>query len=391
IIQLSNDAIYVVKSSAQTFSLNRDDSNNDNNDLTALLLSLYKENYHLNDIDEAVISNIEEDIEETNQTPITSTIAYPDLSVFSNSIKEILTTSISSLVQFIPAILDFDVQSIGVPRVHSVIVINNSPDTLNLESISGTTVQFYCSFFTQKSVPSNSNTSFNIYFLPRSLGKAHSTLVINSNQGIFHYSVLGTGLPNPFRLRPYVGVHIPLNTSYQQFIRLHNPYNRTLEITEVYTSDDDLVIVPPAIDNIHLLKSSSTTTTIINNDFLFASTSDDTLPNGSPIHHFHFHKDYWTLKPYETKIIMKLNFLARTINKHSAFLCIKTNLNDTIILPIEMEVSNQPGLYTNIDLIEFGNGVIRSNEEPITIQLYVINNGPKLLTISVSIFKFFIE
>jgi len=46
---------------------------------------------------------------------------------------------------------------------------------------------------------------------------------------------------------------------------------------------------------------------------------------------------------YETKIVMKANFLGRVENNHTAFIRIKTNReakDDTLILPVEVEVTS---------------------------------------------------
>lgn len=79
---------------------------------------------------------------------------------------------------------------IAIPRVQTVTIINDDSEPLELQSLSGTTVQFYSSFFTQKTLaPNGGNTSINVYYLPRTLGIAKSTFTIKTNRRTVHYSV----------------------------------------------------------------------------------------------------------------------------------------------------------------------------------------------------------
>jgi hypothetical protein len=54
---------------------------------------------------------------------------------------------------------------------------------------------------------------------------------------------------------------------------------------------------------------------------------------------------------------------------------------------VEINVSNRPGLYSNVDLLEFSNQrFIRSVVTPITIPVYVFNYGldPVMITVTIS-------
>lgn len=62
------------------------------------------------------------------------------------------------------------------------------------------------------------------------------------------------------------------------------------------------------------------------------------LPNGdieSP-------KQLWEIPPYETRIVMRANFVARIERNHTAYIRIKTNssLKEYLVVPIEVEVSS---------------------------------------------------
>ena len=39
------------------------------------------------------------------------------------------------------------------------------------------------------------------------------------------------GLPNPYRLRPFLGARVPLNFSFSTTINMHNPYESPLQVS----------------------------------------------------------------------------------------------------------------------------------------------------------------
>lgn len=151
------------------------------------------------------------------------------------------------MVKFYPSELNFGEQFIGIPKVQSINIINIGSDSLRLESISGSTVHFYCSFFVEKLLPSGANTSFDVYFLARDIGYTESLLFINTNKGIIKYTVNGIGVLNPYRLKPILNARIPLNSSFSSNLVLHNPHNVSIQVVEIYSSDDDLHIELPNI------------------------------------------------------------------------------------------------------------------------------------------------
>lgn len=101
------------------------------------------------------------------------------------------------------------------------------------------------------------------------------------------------------------------------------------------------------------------------------------LPNGEP----EAPKTLWQIPPFETKTIMRANFLARSEKNHTSYIRIKTNSSEDqfVILPVEVEVSSAPGIYSPIDLIDFG--VMRTHDEPRTIAIQILNSGTKQIQI----------
>ncbi|GFN80733.1 transmembrane protein 131-like isoform x2 [Plakobranchus ocellatus] len=257
----------------------------------------------------------------------------------------------SNDVRLDPAWLEFADQPVGMPRMEKVVVQNNDlKRSLHLLSISGSTAHFHCSFFQDKVVPPGANTSFDVVFLARQVGKVENTLYIHTSIGTLRYQVFGVGIPNPYRLRPYLGARVPINSSFAPMIQMHNPYSTRLQVLEMFASEGDLHLELPTGDKEAL-------------------------------------RELWELQPFETKAVMKANFVARVENHHSAFIRIKTNketdlpgLPEMLILPVEIEVSSDPGIYSPLELLDFG--ILRTLDEPKTLRLNLMNTGQKAVYIT---------
>jgi hypothetical protein len=242
--------------------------------------------------------------------------------------------------------------------MQTVMIINDDSEPLELHSLSGTTVQFYSSFFTQKTLSANGgNTTINVYYLPRTVGSIKSTITIKTNRGTLHYYVNGIGILNPFHIRPLIGATVPLNSTFEYLVHFYNPYNYSIDINEIYTSDENLIIE------------------------LFSFKNQK-----NRITKAFEHQDEWHFEPYRMRPIMKINYFAHKLDRLHGFYCIKTNANDTVIVPVEINVSDRDTLYSNVDLIEFSwHGLIHSTAKFLTVPVYVINNGRNPVTINVSL------
>ncbi|CAG2123583.1 unnamed protein product, partial [Medioppia subpectinata] len=137
--------------------------------------------------------------------------------------------------------------------------------------------------------------------MARTEGRVNNTLYIHTSLGSFQYRVTAIGVSNPYRLRPFIGAKVPINSSYAPLIHIYNPHTSTLQLTEMYTTGGGL----------HL-----------------------ELPNGEP----EGLKNLWQIAPFETKTIMRANFLARSERNHTSYIRIKTNSSDEhfVILPVEV-------------------------------------------------------
>ncbi|XP_041440160.1 transmembrane protein 131 isoform X1 [Xenopus laevis] len=246
-------------------------------------------------------------------------------------------------IRFEPPMLDFHEQPVGMPKMEKVYLHNpSSEETITLISISATTSHFHASFFQNRKILPGGNTSFDVVFLARVVGNVENTLFINtSNHGVFTYQVFGIGIPNPYRLRPFIGARVPVNSSFSPLINIHNPHSKPLQVVEMYSSGGDL----------HL-----------------------ELPTGQQ----GGTRKLWEIPPYETKGVMRASFSSREADNHTAFIRIKTNASDStefIILPLEVEVTTAPGIYSSTEMLDFG--TLRTQDAPKVLNLHLLNSGMK--------------
>jgi hypothetical protein len=89
----------------------------------------------------------------------------------------------------------------------------------------------------------------------------------------------------------------------------------------------------------------------------------------------------WQIPPYQTKPVMKANFVARLESNHTAYIRIKTNTTgaEFLYLPLEVEVTSQPGIYSPQEVIDFG--LVPSQSETKAVKLLVLNSGAKPIQI----------
>uniref|UniRef100_A0A8C2WUC3 Transmembrane protein 131 n=1 Tax=Cyclopterus lumpus TaxID=8103 RepID=A0A8C2WUC3_CYCLU len=245
-------------------------------------------------------------------------------------------------IRFEPPMLDFHEQPVGMPKMEKVYLHNPSSEEISLISISATTAHFHASFFQNRIIPPGGNTSFDVVFLARVVGNVENTLFINtSHHGVFTYQVFGVGIPNPYRLRPFIGARVPVNSSFSPLINIHNPFSEPLQVVEMYSSGGDL----------HL-----------------------ELPTGQQ----GGTGKLWEIPPFETKGVMRASFSSRDVDNHTAFIRIKTNApneDQFIILPVEVEVTSAPGIYSSTEMLDFG--TLRSQDRPKLLNLHLLNSGTK--------------
>ncbi|KAJ9592481.1 hypothetical protein L9F63_015897, partial [Diploptera punctata] len=247
-------------------------------------------------------------------------------------------------LKFEPPVLDFKQRHLGIPHHEKVTLFNvNNNKTIHMSSISGSTVHFHSSFFQDKVIPPLGNTSFNVVFLGREEGEIESSLFIHTSEGSIKYQVKGASVSSPYRLRPLVGVRVPLNSTYSPLIYMHNPHSTPMQIVEVYSSGGEF----------HL-----------------------ELPSGE----LEGPKHLWEIPPFRTKPVIRIRFVAKAEKNHTAYVRIKVNKSEEVlVVPIEVEVASHAGLYSPDDVLDFGIG--GSRDKPKQVSLLLFNSWKKMIRI----------
>ncbi|XP_036835324.1 transmembrane protein 131 isoform X3 [Oncorhynchus mykiss] len=221
-----------------------------------------------------------------------------------------------------------------MPAMENIYLNNPSSEEISLISISATTAHFHPSYFQNVIIPAGGNTSFDLVFL---VGNIENTLFINTaNHGVFTYQVFGVGIPNPYRLRPFIGARVPVNGSFSPLINIHNPHSEPLQVVEMFSSGDHHHLDPP------------------------------TGQQGGT-------RTFWEIPPFETKGVMRASFSSRDADNHTAFIRIKTNEDQFIILPVE--VTAAPGIYSSTEMLDCG--TLRSQDWPEQLNSHLLNSGRK--------------
>ncbi|XP_050308013.1 transmembrane protein 131 [Anthonomus grandis grandis] len=235
-----------------------------------------------------------------------------------------------------PEFLDFSERSLGVPHSKTVRLFNtDSNKSIDLTSISGNTVHFHSSFFEDKQIPPNGNTTFKVVYLGRHEGPIESTLFLHTSIGFIKYNVKALGTYNSYRLRPIVGVKLPVNSTFTPIIYMHNPHSEPIQIVEIYSSGGGF----------HL-----------------------ELPGG----HHEGPNELWEIDPYETKAVIRVRFEAKVPHNHTAYIRIKLhNPEEILIVPLEIEVTETQGIFHPQGYLDFGVG--GTLNEPKEINLCLIN------------------
>uniref|UniRef100_A0A4Y0BF17 TMEM131_like domain-containing protein n=1 Tax=Anopheles funestus TaxID=62324 RepID=A0A4Y0BF17_ANOFN len=240
--------------------------------------------------------------------------------------QQTLSEEAATHLFFLPAQLNFAHRSIGDPHNQLIVLFNRHKNrSVYLGSISGSTAEFSSSYFKEKVIPPGGNTSFNVVFLPRKLGAADGSLLVHTSFGMLRYPVQGEGIECPYRLRPLVGLQAPLNATLSPEITLYNPHDTPLQIVEVYSSGGNFQLE---------------------------------LPSGGQ----EGPQTLWEIPPHSTRTVIRVRFHGRTPGNHIAYVRIKISggaanpslVDKMLVVPIEVEITKETGLYSRIPFLELG-------------------------------------
>lgn len=89
----------------------------------------------------------------------------------------------------------------------------------------------------------------------------------------------------------------------------------------------------------------------------------------------------WQVPPYETRPVVRAQFFGREAYNHTSYIRIHTNASDVqLMLPIEVEVSPTPDLYSSVDVIDFGT-MRREYDLPIKRPILMVNAAEKIVDV----------
>ncbi|XP_033217734.1 transmembrane protein 131 isoform X2 [Belonocnema kinseyi] len=231
---------------------------------------------------------------------------------------------------------------LGVPHQEIVTLFNKDDNkTIHLSSISGSTQHFHSSFFQDKVIPPLGNTTFNVVFLGRDEGEIDSHLFMHTSEGTVKYQVRGISVSSPYRLRPLVGVKLPINASFTPLIYMHNPHPEAMQVAEVYSSGGEFQLELP--------------------------TGEAEGP-----------RELWEIPPYQTKPVIRLHFNAHAEKNYTAYIRFKVNNSvEVLVVAVEVEVTSVAGLHWggNSGVVNFGMG--GSLQTPIHYHISLKNSAKK--------------
>jgi hypothetical protein len=220
----------------------------------------------------------------------------------------------------------FICRSIGDPHDEKVYLFNKHKNKkVYLGRITGSSSDFYSSYFEDKTIAPQSNTTFKVVFLPKTLGEINSSLAIHTSFGVINYQVRGVGVECMYRLRPLIGIKLPLNATISPEIQIYNPHDFALQISEIYSSGGDFQLELPSQSG--------------------GQESDYKL---------------WEIPSFTSKPIIRVKFSALKTGNHTTYVRIKVAATSSmkeekmLVVPVEIEVFNETGIYSQTPFIDFG-------------------------------------
>lgn len=284
-----------------------------------------------------------------------------------------------SQLTFEPNFLHFDELSVGETANKVVTIFNrHSNRSVYLGSISGSVSDFYSSYFEENLVPPLGNTTFNVVFLPRQQAVIQARLIIHTSFGVLNYEVKGKGVENRYRLTPLVGLKAPINATLIPEVSMYNPYDTPLQIVEVYSSGGQFQLELPSNDNDDDHGDGDSNSAVTN--------GNHNSNGGSGSNNNERSQTIWEIPPYCSKPVIRVRFTATNVGNHTAYIRIKVSTKKNaalekavIILPIEVEIFKETGIYSNTPFLDFGLG--GTNDRPKNVVFKLMNSGDESIDI----------
>lgn len=187
----------------------------------------------------------------------------------------------------------------------------NANETVEIYSVTTSSLHFHISNFSPTTLAANKTKAVRVMFLPYREGPVSAVVVIQTSLGGFLLRLSGDGVRNPYGVKGFTGVRIPMGIAYNPAVQVYNPFDETLLIKEIFTTEGFLHLTLPDfvadMDKVEEVNAVSTSASI------------------------------WQVQPREMKDVIELSFRSHTPGPYRGFLHIKTNL-DNLVVPVDIMV-----------------------------------------------------
>lgn len=256
-------------------------------------------------------------------------------------------------VIIVPQHLNFGNCNLGYVSSKNVSIYNNADVDLILSTVYVTRSVFQPSISRSKTVTLERNQRYElgVMFLPHVNGEVTETfhlfiyLVSESiPKEVVEIKATGTGQDNPFRIKPFVGIKWPTFVAYSPTVNIYNPFSEEIKVEEIYASGGNLHLVPPVNEG-----------------------------------------NSWSIAPYETKAIVRLNLLSDKSYSHLSYVTLKLSGEENVNLkiPVDVNLISTPDIFTMPNLLNFGS--FSRHSPPKTIGLFMLSTHNMTLNIKSAI------
>ena len=187
----------------------------------------------------------------------------------------------------------------------------NTTETVEIYSVTTSSLHFHISNFSPTTLAANNTKAVRVMFLPYREGPVTAVIVIQTSLGGFLLRLSGDGVRNPYGVKGFTGVRIPMGIAYNPAVQVYNPFDEALLIKEIFTTEGFLHLTLPDfvadVDKVEEVNAVSTSASI------------------------------WQVQPREMKDVIELSFRSHTPGPYRGFLHIKTNL-DNLVVPVDIMV-----------------------------------------------------
>lgn len=258
----------------------------------------------------------------------------------------------------------------SIPAVEVVRIFNtddrgpNGGEDIYILSVSSDGPSFYTSFYRPQTIAPGKDFTLEVVFLPRAVGSVDSSITIQTSAGNYVLQVSGRGIPNPYKVQPFVGIKIPVGEAYEPSIEIYNPHYEVLSVREIYTSSSALnLLLPPETVNFTAEKCGAACL-----DAEDGSESGDNAERAMKL---------WDVAPHARRSLIKLRFLSQKTGKFQGSVNIKTS-KDMLIVPVDVSVVSG-AVHKTPEELDFG---VLTLQDTKTLNLTLLNSGATLLQAS---------